>query len=224
MKKKKLCTALTVLLSFCFLINNNIESKAETFEISKIITITPETATFDDYTYFPQMYMQDFAGVKMPNGEDVSKSGNLLMELCIIDNELGKGFDGPDDSVITPEIFIEKYPNIFLENGNIDVNAYASLIGSYTPEGEEFDLDKVAQYLTEPYEVGILTYIPNPSIYGMDSTYLLITGLNNGRCIVRDVNKNNLPLATIDEEIGYHYYNLADVVTAVGTRGRIWVF
>ena len=96
--KKNIMLLLTLIAS----INYSVTAHAEDLSISKVTTITKDTTEFCK-EYYPQMYMQDFEGIKMPNGEDVAEKGILLTELSIIDTEMG-------GEIVTPDIFIEKYP------------------------------------------------------------------------------------------------------------------
>ncbi len=184
------------------------------------VTVITESDTKFNTAYCPAMFMQDFDYV-MPNNKNVSESGNLLTCLCMIASYL-------ESEAITPNEFVEMYPQVFDENGNIDIDTFTYLMwidnegDDNTYKKEDINLDTMFNYL----QTGgiVLVYIPNPSKYGMNSTYMVLTGIDKSRFAVLDPNKNNIALADTSSRYGNYYYEIADVLTAMGENSFMVLF
>lgn len=229
--KKTLIIATILTLAFTSFTTNaaskESQSSAQLKKASLQLAIDPndENSILDGYSFafVPMIYMQDYEGLKMPNNQDVSKSGNLLCCICMIASYEYHEW-------ITPDNIQEKLPSIFDDNGNIDLDIAIKTISKNGYEKAQYDYYNMAKALSERKDSGqsfpiILVRVPRPSMYGNNSTYLIVTGLTeNGGLAVRDPNKNNIEKYSIGTSAeNSPMYDYGDFIVSIGNNSKMYI-
>ena len=173
--------------------------------------------TYGDFIFMPIIYMQDY-DVEMPNGKSVAESGNLITCLSMLSSYYSSTW-------ITPDVIVNNYPNLFDDNGNIKIDDTLETFCSGTYVKSDYDFYTLSEGLANEYDFALVR-IPNPSIYGNLSTYLIIEGIADDYTVaVRDPNKSNIETYAIYSEYDYSpRYNVGDLIIALGENTQMYLF
>lgn len=166
----------------------------------------------------PMYFQQEFENVEFRH-LNVSESGNLITCLAMLDSY----YDG---SFVTPDLFLEKYKDFFNSDGTYD----AKLLMEKVAENNNYNVTEVPlnPYTLEQYvrdnNVPVLVHINHASIYGQNSSYIIITEItDDGQLMVRDPNKSNVEKYATTLENGETIYNSFDFFFSAGKDATAYI-
>lgn len=192
----------------------NIDNSITKNHVDMTIDEGPE-GTF--YTV-PMYFQQEFENVEFGR-LNASENGNLITCLSMLDSFYASDY-------ITPDEFVEKYKSYISEDGEYTpdeiINAVATgnnRVMTKVP----LDVYTLKQYVKD-YYLAVLVHINHASIYGEDSSYLIITDItDDGKLIVRDPNKSNIDKYATIRDGGETIYETFDFFLAAGRNATVYV-
>lgn len=168
------------------------------------------------YTEIPAFYQTDYSDIPFGTST-IGESGNLLTCLSMIESYVTY-------KTVTPDMFVQIHEDLCANGTNsLTEDSIYSLAKALnkTVTKESFEIENVTSYLLDRNGI-LLLHIPHNSIYGMSSSYLIITGLNENGVEVRDPVREN-----IDTFANSNYnkptYSIYDLCIAASTDSIIYV-
>lgn len=178
----------------------------------------------DDYGYIvvPNYYVQDYSDIKISDTNTIGTAGELITCLAMINS-----YWNNDES--SPDSFYEKYQDKFDDNGFCNIESMSDLImnnNDATWSKEEFNPDKVLDYISK-YQATVLVEIPHSSMFGKNTSYLIITGISGEYVAVRDPNLANIQNYAIKDmktSFNEYLYHFSDILVSVGEDSTMYVY
>lgn len=194
----------------------NINNCNENKQMSHIEVITDGPEEY--FHTVPMYYQQDYGNVCY--GENtIAESGNLITCLSMLDSLYKSEY-------ITPDVFVEDYSQYICPEGVISpeslINAVAQGNGRKlykTP----LKAKNLPYYVIEN-RLAVLVHIPHSSIYGQNSSYIIITDIDEeGNIVVRDPNKYNIEQYGEVKDSGETTYSPFEFMFEAGENAILYI-
>ena len=168
------------------------------------------------YPEIPAFYQSDYPNIPFGNST-IQKGGNLLTCLSMIESYITY-------KTITPDLFIEVHDKLCSAGSDTltedSIYDFAESLNKNVTK-EKFEIENISSYLLKQHAI-LLLHIPHNSMYGMSSSYLIITGMNENGVEVRD------PVRTNVDSFGHSNYDnptysIYDLCTAASTDSFVYI-
>ena len=147
------------------------------------------------YPEIPAFYQSDYKDIPFGNST-IQKDGNLLTCLSMIESYITY-------KTVTPDLFVKVHDKLCTSGSNTlnedSIYTFAETLNKNITK-ERFEIENISTYLLKQNAI-VLLHIPHNSMYGMSSSYLIITGMNENGVEVRD------PVRTNVDSFGHSNYD-----------------
>lgn len=162
----------------------------------------------------PLYYQQDFDDEY--NGSTIAVQGSLLTCLSMLESY-------EKSSYISPDIYNSNFVNAKTQTADELILDFAQR-NELTILKENLNIENLSNYLVYGDYI-VLLHIPHASVFGKDSSFMLLTGVNSdGMIYVRDPNKYNLSEFATYDETGQPSYHPYLVCQQASSSAYIYIF
>ncbi len=216
--------SLILILSSVLFIGCKTDEKKEIKEEAQEVPVFEDMTFYKDelgYLFVPTYYEQDYKDISISKDNTFDTAGSLITCLSMINS-----YYNNDDS--KPDAFFKEYNSYFDNNGLCDIEKTATAFLGEDIEviKEPFNPVNVAEYIKNDLAV-ILLEIPHTSMYGKNTSYIILTGVTDDYVAVRDPNKANIQryaIKDVKSSMDEYLYHYTDVITSAGTSSNMYVF